>query len=54
MSRLSKEFMPCIRDRVTHQTKFDECVTKHHRSTAEYVYGVTQSDVESEDAEQGF
>jgi hypothetical protein len=34
--------------------KFTECLTKRHRSTAEYVYVVTQSAVESEDAERGF
>jgi hypothetical protein len=34
--------------------KFTECLTKRHRSTAEYLYVVTQSAVESEDAERGF
>jgi hypothetical protein len=34
--------------------KFTECLTKRHRSTAEYFYVVTQSAVESEDAERGF
>jgi hypothetical protein len=34
--------------------KFTECLTKRHRSTAEYVYVVTQSAAESEDAERGF
>jgi hypothetical protein len=34
--------------------KFSECLTKRHRSTAEYFYFVTQSAVESEDAERGF
>jgi hypothetical protein len=34
--------------------KFTECLTKRHRSTAEYFYVVTQSSVESEDAERGF
>jgi hypothetical protein len=34
--------------------KFNECLTKRHPSTSEYVYGVTQSDVESKDAERGF
>jgi hypothetical protein len=34
--------------------KFTECITKRHRSTAEYFYVVTQSAVESEEAERGF
>jgi hypothetical protein len=34
--------------------KFTECLTKRHRSTAEYFYVVKQSAVESEDAERGF
>jgi hypothetical protein len=34
--------------------KFTECLTKRHRSTAEYFYVVTQSAVELEDAERGF
>jgi hypothetical protein len=34
--------------------KFTECLTKRHQSTAEYFYVVTQSAVESEDAERGF
>jgi hypothetical protein len=34
--------------------KFSECLTKRHRSTSEYLYGVTQSGVESEDADRGF
>jgi hypothetical protein len=34
--------------------QFTECLTKRHRSTAEYVYVVRQSAVESEDAEPGF
>jgi hypothetical protein len=34
--------------------KFSECLTKRHRSRAEYFYMVTQSAEESEDAEQGF
>jgi hypothetical protein len=34
--------------------KFSECLTKCHRSTAEYFYVVTQSAVESEDADRGF
>jgi hypothetical protein len=34
--------------------KFTEFLTKRHRSTAEYVYLVTQSAVESEEAERGF
>jgi hypothetical protein len=34
--------------------KFSECLTKRHRSTAEFFYVVAQSDVESEDAERGF
>jgi hypothetical protein len=34
--------------------KCSENLTKGHRSTAEYVYVVTQSAVESEDAERGF
>jgi hypothetical protein len=33
--------------------KFSEYLTKRHRSTAEYFYVVTQSAVESEDAERG-
>jgi hypothetical protein len=34
--------------------KFTECLTKRHRSTAEYFNMLTQSAVESEDAERGF
>jgi hypothetical protein len=34
--------------------KFTESLAKRHRSTAEYFYLVTQSAVESEDAERGF
>jgi hypothetical protein len=33
--------------------KFTECLTKRHRSTAEYFYVVTQSAVESEDPLSG-
>jgi hypothetical protein len=34
--------------------KLTECLTKRHQPTAEYFYMVTQSAVESEDAERGF
>jgi hypothetical protein len=34
--------------------KFTECLTKRHRSIAEYCYVLTQCAVESEDAEWGF
>jgi hypothetical protein len=34
--------------------KFTECLTKRHRSTADFFYLVTQSAVESKDAERGF
>jgi hypothetical protein len=34
--------------------KFSVCLTKRHQSTAKYVYVVTQSAVESEDAEREF
>jgi hypothetical protein len=34
--------------------KFTECLTKRHRSTAEYFDVVTQSAVKAEDAERGF
>jgi hypothetical protein len=34
--------------------KFSESLTKRHRSTAEYVYVVTQSAAELEDADLGF
>jgi hypothetical protein len=34
--------------------KFTECLTKRHRSTADFFYLVTQSAVESEEAERGF